>query len=117
MANNIGWGQGTSNNNIGWGQGDINNLIFWGISQQLSYAGETDIVGGQAYFLDFLNDYQARIATDSGTFEAYSCLYNVFNSNLSKGGAFVYGLEGRANADGGITEADVCLIDFVNNLS
>jgi hypothetical protein len=76
MANSIGWGQGASNNLIGWGQGAINNLISWGKSQTVSYSGETDISGGFAIIATF----QTRIATDSGTFEAQTCLINTLNT-------------------------------------
>ncbi len=45
MANSNGWGDGSVNNNIGWGQG-ANNTIGWGKSQIDSWAGATDIDGG-----------------------------------------------------------------------
>jgi surface protein len=45
MSNLIGWGQGSENNDIGWGQGAVNNDIGWGLAHELSYAGETNIVG------------------------------------------------------------------------
>ena len=45
MANSNGWGDGSVNNNIGWGQA-ANNTIGWGKSQIDSWAGATDIDGG-----------------------------------------------------------------------
>jgi len=45
MANSNGWGDGSVNNNIGWGQG-ANNTIGWGKSHINSWAGATDIDGG-----------------------------------------------------------------------
>jgi len=77
MPNNIGWGQGAGNNAIGWGQGAANNLISWGKSQITSPSGETDIVGG-VYALSF--NFQTRISTDSGTFEAPTCLITTLNT-------------------------------------
>jgi hypothetical protein len=117
MANSIGWGQGSSNNSIGWGQGDVNNNIAWGIVYETSYSGETDIMGGQAYLVTFVNNFQTRVTNDSGTFEAYSCLYNSFNGELSNGGALVIPFEARVVADSGLVEAEVCLINFVNSLT
>ena len=77
MANNIGWGQGANNNDIGWGQGAANNSIGWGYSHYVSYAGETEIVGNEgAITINFKN----RIATDSGTFEAQSCLFSTLKN-------------------------------------
>lgn len=73
MANNIGWGQGANNNNIGWGLGASNNAISWGISQNLSWAGETDIIGG---FFTIATNFNNRVNTDLGTFEAKQCLIN-----------------------------------------
>lgn len=117
MANSIGWGQGSSNNSIGWGQGDVNNNIAWGIVYGLSWSGETDIMGGQAYLVTFVDNFQSRVTTDLGTFEAYSCLYNSFNGELSNGGALVHPFEARTIADSGVFEADTCLINFVNSLT
>jgi hypothetical protein len=77
MVNSIGWGQGAGNNGIGWGQGAANNLISWGKSQILSWAGETDIAGG-IYALS--TNFQTRIATDLGTFEAQQCLINTLQT-------------------------------------
>jgi hypothetical protein len=76
MANSIGWGQGATNNAIGWGQGAINNLISWGKSHTVSYANETDITGG----IQYISLFKARITTDSGTFEAESCLTTLLNT-------------------------------------
>lgn len=45
MANSNGWGDGSVNNNIAWGQG-ANNTIGWGKSHIDSWAGATDIDGG-----------------------------------------------------------------------
>ena len=117
MANSIGWGQGSSNNSIGWGQGDINNNIAWGIVYGLSWSGETDIMGGQAYLVTFIDNFQSRVTTDLGTFEAYSCLYNSFNGELSNGGAIAIPFEDRVVLDSGVFEADTCLINFVNSLT
>jgi len=47
MANSNGWGDGSVNNNIGWGQGSNNN-VGWGKSHLDSWAGATDIDGGNA---------------------------------------------------------------------
>ena len=71
MANNIGWGQGANNNEIGWGQGAYNNNISWGKSHYISYSGETDIVGNEG---GITTNLKIRIATDTGIFEAQSCL-------------------------------------------
>ena len=117
MANSIGWGQGSSNNSIGWGQGDINNNIAWGIAYNFAYAGQTDITGGMAYLVTFVNNFQTRVTTDLGTFEAYSCLYNTINGDLSNGGALFLPFRARVLADGGVSEAEVCLIDFINTLT
>lgn len=117
MANSIGWGQGSSNNSIGWGQGDINNNIAWGIVYGFSWAGQTDIMGGQAYLVTFVNNFQTRVTADSGTFEAYSCLYDSLNDELSNGGALFHPFEARTVADSGVFEADTCLINFVNSLT
>ncbi len=73
MANNIGWGQGANNNNIGWGLGAYNNAISWGKSQNLSWAGETDIFGG---LFQINLSFQSRVSTDSGIFESQQCLIN-----------------------------------------
>ncbi len=117
MANSIGWGQGATNNSIGWGQGDINNNISWGISQRLSYAGETDITGGLAYLTTFTNSFQNRVIADGGTFEAYRCLYEKLDGNLSNGGALFLPFNSRVLADSGVVESDVCLINFINTLT
>lgn len=69
MASN--WGKGASNNIIGWGQGAINNIISWGQSQLNSYSGDTDIYG-IAYKITV--DFEARVLSDVGTFEAKQCL-------------------------------------------
>jgi hypothetical protein len=45
MANSNGWGDGSVNNAIGWGQG-ANNTTGWGKSHINSWAGATDIDGG-----------------------------------------------------------------------
>ena len=71
MANNIGWGQGANNNEIGWGQGAYNNNISWGKSHYSSYSGETDIVGNEG---GITTNFKTRIVTDTGIFEAQSCL-------------------------------------------
>jgi hypothetical protein len=60
------WGQGASNNDIGWGQGAVNNDIGWGSIHELSWAGDTDIVGGGG----FDADYQSIL--DYGTTQGYT---------------------------------------------
>jgi len=80
MANSINWGQGAANNLIGWGQGAINNLIGWGSVYANSYAAETDILGSLAVILT--NAFKIRVADDTGTFEAESCL-NTTLTNLN----------------------------------
>ena len=117
MANSIGWGLGASNNEIGWGQGSTNNNIGWGFAHQLAYAGQTDITGGLDYIKTFVNSFQTRVTTDSGTFEAFSCLNDFINGELSNGGALVLLFEARVELDSGLFEADVCLINFVNTLT
>ena len=72
MANNINWGQGTSNNLIDWGQGAINNAISWGISYFTSWSGETDIIGSAAVIL--AKSFEVRVLADGGTIEAIACL-------------------------------------------
>jgi hypothetical protein len=72
------WGQGANLNTIGWGQGAIANDINWGAIYSVSWSGETDIIGSrnQQEILDFI----ARIAADSGIFEAEQCLINLINN-------------------------------------
>lgn len=77
MANNIGWGQGANNNTIGWGQGAANNSIGWGASHYVSYSGETEIVGNESVIT---TNFTTRVASDSGTFEAQSCLVQTLNN-------------------------------------
>ena len=77
MANNIDWGQGVNNNDIGWGQGAINNDISWGSIYGVSYSGETEILGNE---IEAVIDFIARIATDSGVFEAKQCLINLIEN-------------------------------------
>ena len=73
MANNIDWGQGVNNNDISWGQGAINNDIGFGSVYGASWSGETEILGNE---IEAVIDFIARIATDSGVFEAKQCLIN-----------------------------------------
>lgn len=80
MANNIGWGQGTSNNNIGWGQGAINNIISWGKVYFTSYSGETNIIGSPVPSI--IDSFKLRVSANSGIFEAESCL-NATLTNLN----------------------------------
>lgn len=117
MANSIGWGQGATNNSIEWGRGNINNNIGWGIVYGFSYAGQTDIVGGLAYLATFINDFQSRVVADSGTLEAYTCLYNSINNDLSNGGALFIPFNDRVIADSGLVESEICLINFINSLT
>ncbi len=70
MANGINWGQGANQNNIGWGQGAI-NAISWGLSQFISWSGVTDITGIST---KLANDFEQRVITDGGVFEAKECL-------------------------------------------
>ena len=77
MANSIDWGQGVNNNDIGWGQGAINNDISWGSIYGVSYSGETEILGNE---IEAVIDFIARIATDSGVFEAKQCLINLIEN-------------------------------------
>jgi hypothetical protein len=72
MSNLIGWGQGSENNDIGWGQGAVNNDIGWGAIHELSYAGETNIVGSPIPAI--VNAFKTRVIDDGGTFEAQQCL-------------------------------------------
>ena len=71
MANSNGWGQGANNNAIGWGQGAFNNSISWGASHYVSWSGDTDIVGNEG---GIATNFSSRVSTDSGTYEANSCL-------------------------------------------
>lgn len=71
------WGQGSKNNNIGWGQGAVNNNISWGSVYSVSWSGETEIVGNE---IEAVIDFIARIANDSGTFEAKQCLINLIEN-------------------------------------
>jgi hypothetical protein len=116
MANSIGWGRGADNNAIGWGQGAINN-IGWGYSQYVSYSGETDITGDYAFIDTFITSFSSRITTDSGTFEASSCLYNSLFGEISQGGIYENAFNNRVLTDSGVMEADNCLINFVNSLT
>jgi hypothetical protein len=62
------WGQGAKNNEIGWGQGAINNEIGWGAIHELSYSGDTDIVGSAAAdpaFKMTIDTTQAGSASDT----------------------------------------------------
>ena len=77
MANSIDWGQGVNNNDIGWGQGAINNDISWGYIYSVSWNGETEILGNE---IEAVIDFIARIATDSGVFEAKQCLINLIEN-------------------------------------
>jgi hypothetical protein len=67
------WGQGAKNNTIGWGQGAVNNDISWGSIHELSWAGDTDIVGGNIVQA-IVDAFKTRGLADGGTFEAESCL-------------------------------------------
>jgi len=77
MANSIDWGQGVNNNDIGWGQGAINNDISWGSIYSVSDAEQTEILGNE---IEAVIDFIARIATDSGVFEAKQCLINLIEN-------------------------------------
>ena len=71
------WGKGVNLNTIGWGQGAINNTIGWGSIYGDSWSGETEILGNE---IEAVIDFIARIATDSGTFEAKQCLINTIEN-------------------------------------
>ena len=71
------WGQGI-NNTIGWGQGAINNIISWGKSYYTSYSGETSLIGSP--IPNLITNFKARVAADSGIFEAESCLNSILTN-------------------------------------
>lgn len=77
MANSIDWGQGVNNNSIGWGQAAINNDINYGSVYSASWSGETEILGNE---IEAVVNFIARIATDSGVFEAKQCLINLIEN-------------------------------------
>jgi hypothetical protein len=77
MANQINWGQAVNNNDIGFGQAAINNSIGFGSVYGESYSGETEILGNE---IEAVIDFIARIATDSGVFEAKQCLINLIEN-------------------------------------
>jgi len=77
MANNIDLGQAVNNNDIGWGQGAINNDISWASIYGISWSGETEILGNE---IEAVIDFIARIATDSGIFQAKQCLINLIEN-------------------------------------
>jgi len=77
MANTIDWGQAVNNNSIGFGQAAINNTIGFGSVYGESYSGETEILGNE---IEAVIDFIARIATDSGVFEAKQCLINLIEN-------------------------------------
>ena len=77
MANKIDWGQGVNNNSIGWGQAAINNSIGFGSIYSTSWSGDTEILGNE---IEAVIDFTARIATDSGIFEAKQCLINLIEN-------------------------------------
>ena len=77
MANQINWGQAVNNNDIGFGQAAINNSIGFGSVYGESYSGETEILGNE---IEVVIDFIARIATDSGVFEAKQCLINLIEN-------------------------------------
>lgn len=116
MANSIGWGRGADNNAIGWGQGAINN-IGWGYSHYISSSPETDLTGDYAFIDTFITSFSSRIATDLGTFEASSCLYNSLFGLITQGGIYENAFGNRVVTDSGVIEAEVCLINFVNSLT
>jgi hypothetical protein len=74
MANQIDWGQAVNNNSIGFGQAAINNSIGFGSVYGASWSGETEILGNE---VEAVINFIARIATDSGVFEAKQCLINL----------------------------------------
>ena len=77
MPNTIDWGQAVNNNSIGFGQATINNSIGFGSVYGESYSGETEILGNE---IEAVIDFIARIATDSGVFEAKQCLINLIEN-------------------------------------
>lgn len=70
MANQIGWGQAHVNNDIGFGQGAANNDIYWGSAYDLSWNGETNLVGISQEAIDFRD----RVLADGGTVESIFCV-------------------------------------------
>lgn len=72
------WGQGAKNNNIGWGQGAVNNDISWGKSHELSYSGDTEIVGGtdQRFIMVVQSDNAGTSATNQFTIPTTATGYN-----------------------------------------
>lgn len=77
MVNSNGWGQGANNNAIGWGQGAFNNSISWGYLHYTSWSGDTDIVGNEG---GISYNFQQRVITDSGVYEANSCLLSTLEN-------------------------------------
>jgi len=76
MAKSIDWGQGANNNLIGWGQGAANNNIGWGFVYNVSWSGETELLGDEGK--DAVA-FRTRVVADSGVFEAFDCLINEIN--------------------------------------
>ena len=67
------WGKGAENNSVGWGQGVANNTVGWGSIYSISYSGDT-VIDPTADLLT--EDFEVRVTSDSGTFEAEQCLEN-----------------------------------------
>jgi hypothetical protein len=67
------WGLGVINNIINWGRGAVTNTISWGASYLTSWSGKTNIVGTEGVII---NNFNTRIVSNSGIYEANDCLTN-----------------------------------------
>lgn len=77
MINSIGWGKAANNNTISYGQGAFNNAIGWGYLHYISNSGDTELVGNEG---GISYNFSTRISTDTGTYEANSCLITTLNN-------------------------------------
>ena len=77
---------------------------------------------GQGQVLNFIdiivNDFQIRVLSDGGTFEAESCLKKQIYDlgGISAEGFIFYNFNNRVVADGGTFEAEQCLITQIQEL-
>lgn len=83
MANENGWGDGSSNNAIGWGQG-ANNATGWGSSQATSWSGLTNVVGTSSSDVDA--DAQAFITAAAITDATQQSAINTLVTGLKTDG-------------------------------
>ncbi len=83
MANENGWGDGSSNNAIGWGQG-ANNATGWGSSQATSWSGLTNVVGTSSSDVDA--DAQAFITAATITDATQQSAINTLVTGLKTDG-------------------------------